>query len=275
MRLRSSNGVTTTHSCGNPPFFDDLSSEPGTLADLTGMRPLAILGDMVTTDHLAPNGSISMDSPAGRYLTEWGVARAEFHTYGFRRGNHELAMRGTFASARLKNAMVPNSEGPHTTLQPDGTVLPIFDAAEAYRIRGVPLIVIAGRDYGTGSSRDWAAKGPALLGVRAVVAESFEQIHRSNLVGVGVLPLGLQGARATDLRLDGTETFDVIGIDDNLKPRAELVLKIHRGNGTVDELTVIARIDTAEELMYYRHGGLLPYVYRELRANSLEITGRA
>jgi aconitate hydratase len=177
-----------------------------------------------------------------------------------------MALRGTFASPRLKNAMTPQAEGPFTKLQPEGTLLPIFDAAQAYRDRGVPLIVIAGREYGAGSSRDWAAKGPALLGVRAVAAESFERIHRSNLVGMGVLPLELKGARREELKLDGTETFDVAGLDEGLKTRSELKLRVHRTDGSIDEIPVVCRIDTDEELLYYRHGGILPYVYRELVA---------
>jgi aconitate hydratase len=249
-----------------PPYFDALPAQPPALADLTGMRPLAMLGDMVTTDHISPAGSIASDSPTARYLTERGLKPAEFHSYGTRRGNHEVGMRGTFASMRLKNAMVPGSEGGSTMLQPDGKVMAIYDAAEAYRSRGVPLVVIAGRDYGAGSSRDWAAKGPALLGVRAVVAESFERIHRSNLVGMGVLPLELRNTTRADLALDGTEMFDVLGIADDMRPGAELRLRIHRAGGAMDELPVASRIDTAEELVYYRHGGILPYVYREMIA---------
>jgi aconitate hydratase len=249
-----------------PPFFDAVPKDLAPLADLIGMRALAILGDMVTTDHLSPNNTIAADSPAARYLTERGVERADFQTYGFRRGNHEMALRGTFASGRLKNEIVPDMEGGYTKLQPEGTPLPIFEAAGLYRDRGVPLIVFAGREYGAGSSRDWAAKGPALLGVRAVVAESFERIHRSNLVGMGMLPLELKGARRADLQLDGTETFDVSGIHEDFAPRSELVLTIRRAGGAVDRVPVVSRIDTAEELVYYRHGGILPYVYRELVA---------
>jgi len=249
-----------------PPFFDAVPKDLAPLADLKGMRALAILGDMVTTDHLSPNNTIAADSPAARYLTERGVERADFQTYGFRRGNHEMALRGTFASGRLKNEIVPDMEGGYTKLQPEGTPLPIFDAAGLYRDRGVPLIVFAGREYGAGSSRDWAAKGPALLGVRAVVAESFERIHRSNLVGMGMLPLELKGARRAELRIDGTETFDVTGIDEDFAPRSELVLSIRRAGGAIDRVPVVSRIDTAEELVYYRHGGILPYVYRELVA---------
>jgi len=249
-----------------PPFFDKVPKLAAAHAPLTGMRALAILGDMVTTDHLSPNNTISPGSVAARYLTEHGVEPADYQTYGFRRGNHEIALRGTFASSRLSNEMTPGTEGPYTVLQPEGTTLPIFDAAELYRSRGVPLVVFAGREYGAGSSRDWAAKGIALLGVRAVVAESFERIHRSNLVGMGVLPLELKGGRRGDLKLDGTETFDVAGLNADLKTRSELRLRVHRGNGKVDEVAVVCRIDTDEELTYYRHGGILPFVYRELVA---------
>jgi len=249
-----------------PPFFDNLSRTVPGIGRLEGLRPLVILGDMITTDHLSPNNTIAADSPAARYLAERGVKPADFQTHGFRRGNHEMALRGTFASPRLKNAMAPEMEGPFTKLQPEGTVVPIFDAAQVYRDRGVPLIVIAGREYGAGSSRDWAAKGPALLGVRAVAAESFERIHRSNLVGMGVLPLELKDVRCDDLKLDGTETFDITGLDEGLKTRAELTLSVHRTDGRVDTVPVVCRIDTDEELLYYRHGGILPYVYRELVA---------
>jgi aconitate hydratase len=249
-----------------PPFFDDVPRVPPAFDRIEGMRPLAILGDMITTDHLSPNNTIGANTPAARYLVERGVAPADFQTHGFRRGNHEMALRGTFASPRLKNAMAPEREGPFTKLQPEGAVVPIFDAAEAYRARGVPLIVIAGREYGAGSSRDWAAKGPALLGVRAVAAESFERIHRSNLVGMGVLPLEFRGTRLEGLKLDGTETFDVAGLGKDLAKRAELTLRVRRSSGTVHEVPVTCRIDTEEELLYYRHGGILPYVYRQLVA---------
>mgnify|MGYP001564600285 CR=1 FL=1 len=247
-----------------PPFFEGVSREVVPQRPLTGMRALAILGDMVTTDHLSPNNTISAGSVAAKYLTERGVKPADFQTYGFRRGNHEMALRGTFASLRLKNEMVTGTEGAYTKLQPEGTTLPIFDAAEIYRGRGVSLILFAGREYGAGSSRDWAAKGPALLGVRVVVAESFERIHRSNLVGMGVLPLELKGTKRVDLRIDGTEAFDVSVNTQGLKPGAELILRIHRVGGVAEDVNVVCRIDTAEELTYYFHGGILPYVYREL-----------
>jgi len=257
----------STYLC-RPPFFDHLPPVPPPLRDITGMRPLAILGDMVTTDHMAPAGMIATDSPAGRYLVEHGVTPAQFHGYSPRRGNHDIAVRSAFMSMRLKNDMAPGTEGGVTTLQPDGKVMAIFDAAQAYRARGEPLIIIAGREYGAGSSRDWAAKGPALLGVRAVVAESFERIHRSNLVGMGVLPLELIGRRRSDLLLDGTETFDVTGVAAGLSLRGTLTLRVHRAGGHLDEYPVLCRIETAEELSYYRHGGLLPYVYREMIADN-------
>lgn len=248
-----------------PPFFQNLPAAPAALQDFTGMRPLAILGDMITTDHLAPAGRIAPDSPAGRYLTARGLTQKEFHAYGIRRGNHEVAMRATLDSPRLKNAMVAGTEGGVTRVHPDGTVQAIFDAAEIYRERGVPLIIIAGREYGAGSSRDWAAKGPALLGVRAVAAESFEHIHRSNLVGMGVLPLTFKLQTLAGLKLDGSETFDLAGLP-ALAPRAELMLRIHRADGAVEEVAVEARVDTQEELAAYLQGGLLPQVYREFTA---------
>jgi aconitate hydratase len=247
-----------------PPFFEGISREVAPLRPLTGMRALAILGDMVTTDHLSPNNTIATDSVAAKYLTDRGVKPADFQTYGFRRGNHEMALRGTFASSRLKNGMVPGSEGAYTSLQPEGTTLPIFEAAEIYRDRGVPLILFAGREYGAGSSRDWAAKGPALLGVKVVVAESFERIHRSNLVGMGILPLELKGIKRVDLRIDGSEVFDMSVNAQVLQPGVELNLVIRRTSGATEDVKVDCRIDTAEELAYYLHGGILPFVYREL-----------
>jgi aconitate hydratase len=249
-----------------PPFFDGLPAQPQSLQPLTGLRALAVLGDMVTTDHLSPNNTIAPGSVAARYLGEQGVEPADFQTYGFRRGNHEVAIRGTFASGRLRNALVPGREGPWTTLQPEGEVLPMFDAAGRYRSRGVPLAVFAGREYGAGSSRDWAAKGPALLGVRLVVAESFERIHRANLVGMGVLPVELVGLRCADLGLDGRQTFDLAVAGDRLQPGATLALAIIGDDGSRREIQVKCRIDTEEELQFYRHGGLLPCVYRELIA---------
>jgi len=247
-----------------PPFFEDVPAQPRPLPPFSGMRALAVLGDMITTDHLSPNNTIASSSVAARYLGEHGVAPADFQTYGFRRGNHEVAIRGTFASGRLRNALAPGREGPYTTLQPEGEVMPIFDAAERYRSRGVPLVVFAGREYGAGSSRDWAAKGPALLGVRLVVAESFERIHRANLVGMGVLPVELIGIKCADLGLDGSQTFDLTLSGDTLKPGAMLTLRMTEGDGSQREIPLKCRIDTEEELQFFRHGGLLPCVYREL-----------
>ena len=250
-----------------PTYFDDVPAAPTALTDLHGLRPLAILGDMITTDHLAPAGRISRDSPAGRYLHAHNTPASEFHSYGIRRGNHEVAMRATLAAPRLKNEMLPGSEGGNTKLQPDGNTLAIFDAAEIYRSRGEAAIIIAGREYGAGSSRDWAAKGPAMIGVRAVVAESYEKIHRSNLVGMGVLPLAFKSTTRSALQLDGSETFDVIGIASRLAPHATLTLRIHRADGAAIDVAVEACIDTAEELTAYRHGGILPQVYREFVAD--------
>ena len=250
-----------------PTYFDDVPAAPAALTDLHGLRPLAILGDMITTDHLAPAGRISRDSPAGRYLHAHNTPASEFHSYGIRRGNHEVAMRATLAAPRLKNEMLPGSEGGNTKLQPDGNTLAIFDAAEIYRSRGEAAIIIAGREYGAGSSRDWAAKGPAMIGVRAVVAESYEKIHRSNLVGMGVLPLAFKSTTRSALQLDGSETFDVIGIASGLAPHATLTLRIHSADGAAIDVAVEACIDTAEELTAYRHGGILPQVYREFVAD--------
>jgi len=250
-----------------PPFFDGIGSQPVPLRDLKGMRALAVFGDMVTTDHMSPSGAIPLDSPTGRYLTERGLKPAEFHSYVSRRGNHEVGVRSTFGSARLKNKLVGGQQGAFTRLQPEGSVLPIYDAAEVYRGRGTPLIVIAGRDYGAGSSRDWAAKGPALLGVRAVLAESFERIHRSNLVGMGVLPLEFRvGDSAESLGIDGTETFDLIGLAQGIEPLQERELIVHQSGVAAKHVPVRVRIDTPRELEYFRHGGILPYVLRDVLA---------
>ncbi len=250
-----------------PTYFDELPATPPAIGDFHGLRPLAILGDMISTDHLAPAGRIAPDSPAGRYLAVRNTPPTEFHSYGIRRGNHEVAMRATLAAPRLKNEMLRGDEGGNTKLQPDGTTLAIFDAAEVYRSRGEGSIIIAGREYGAGSSRDWAAKGPAMIGVRAVVAESFEKIHRANLVGMGVLPLLFQSTDRKQLKLDGSETFDILGIAAGLAPHAGLTLRVHRVNGATVDVPVEAGIDTREELAAWRHGGILPQVYREFVAN--------
>ncbi|HWQ34170.1 MAG TPA: aconitate hydratase [Blastocatellia bacterium] len=250
-----------------PPFFADFSTEPGTVSDIRGARALAIFGDSVTTDHISPAGAIRSTTPAGIYLREHGVEVADFNTYGARRGNHEVMVRGTFANVRIRNLMVPGSEGGVTVHQPDGERMSIYDAALKYEQENVPLVIFAGQEYGTGSSRDWAAKGTRLLGVRAVIAQSFERIHRSNLVGMGVLPCQFrEGMDAWTLGLDGTESFDLLGIEDGLRPREELKLLIHRASGITDEVLVTLRIDTAIEADYYRHGGILPCVLRQLVA---------
>jgi aconitate hydratase len=250
----------------NPPYFAGMGKKPGAIGDIVGARPLAILGDSVTTDHISPAGSIKKDSPAGKYLIAHGVAPKDFNSYGARRGHHEVMMRGTFANIRIKNEMVPGVEGGVTKLQPSGDVMPIYDAAMTYKAAGTPLVIVAGKEYGTGSSRDWAAKGTNLLGVKAVLVESFERIHRSNLVGMGVLPLQFKGDMTRkSLGLDGTETFDVTGLA-GLKPRGDVKVTIHRKDGRSETITVLCRIDTDGELDYYKNGGVLHYVLRSLAA---------
>ncbi len=247
-----------------PTFFEDITPSPRPLSDITGARVLALLGDSVTTDHISPAGSIPPDGPAGRYLIANGVEPRDFNSYGARRGNHEVMVRGTFANIRLRNQVAPGTEGGWTTLLPDGDVMSIFDASEKYRQRGVPLMVLAGKEYGSGSSRDWAAKGTVLLGVRAVIAESFERIHRSNLVNMGVLPLQFKaGQSVSTCRLTGRERFDITGLA-LLKPRAETTVRAICEDGTTRDLAVTVRIDTPEELEAFCHGGILPYVLRQL-----------
>jgi aconitate hydratase len=248
-----------------PPYFVDFGMTPGRVEEIRGARPLAILGDSVTTDHISPAGSIKSVSPAGAYLQERGVEVKDFNSYGSRRGNHEVMVRGTFANVRIRNLMVPGVEGGVTVHHPGGERMSIYDASCKYGESGTPLIVIAGQEYGTGSSRDWAAKGTRLLGVRAVIARSYERIHRSNLVGMGVLPCQFKdGVSAQSLGLDGSETYDLVGIGDNLRPRQEATLVVHRANGKTDNVPVLLRIDTPIEADYYRHGGILPYVLRQL-----------
>ncbi|KJS41782.1 MAG: aconitate hydratase [Rhodospirillaceae bacterium BRH_c57] len=251
----------------NPPYFVGMAAEAGTITEIKGARPLAILGDSVTTDHISPAGSIKADSPAGKYLMENGVEKRDFNSYGARRGNHEVMMRGTFANIRIKNEMVPGIEGGITKHIPSGEVMPIYDAAMKYQAEGTPLVVVGGLEYGTGSSRDWAAKGTNLLGVKAVLVESFERIHRSNLVGMGVLPLQFKdGTDRKTLKLDGSEVFDITGIDGAIKPRQDVTVTITRTDGSSETITVLCRIDTADEVEYYRHGGILQYVLRGLAA---------
>jgi aconitate hydratase len=248
-----------------PPFFDRFERDVTALSPLRGARALALLGDSVTTDHVSPASTIKPDSPAGTYLRQRGVMRGDFNSYIARRTNHEVMMRGTFANVRLRNLMVPGVEGSATIHQPDGVPMTIYDAAIAYASEGVPLIVVAGEEYGTGSSRDWAAKGPALLGVRAVIARGFERIHRSNLIGMGILPCQFIGDEtATSLGLDGSETFELVGIENGVAPRQPLPLRIVRKDGSTFETTVLSRIDTPVESDYFRHGGILPYMLRRL-----------
>lgn len=248
-----------------PPFFENLSPEAPPMQDIIGARALAVLGDFLTTDHISPAGAIASDSPAGRYLIEHGVQPADFNSYGARRGNHEVMMRGTFANVRLRNRLAPEAEGCWTQHLSDGEQMSIYDAAMRYRQEGVPLIVLAGKAYGTGSSRDWAAKGPALLGVRAVIAEDFERIHRSNLIGMGVLPLEFQpGDSVESLGLSGRERFDITGVADGLEPGQTLPVRALADDGKETSFFVTVRIDTPVEADYYRHGGILPYVLRQL-----------
>ncbi|HXF76574.1 MAG TPA: aconitate hydratase AcnA [Methylomirabilota bacterium] len=250
------------------PYFDAMEPMPAPLRDIAGARVLALLGDSITTDHISPVGAIEENGPAARYLTEHGVARRDFNQYGARRGNHEVMMRGTFANVRLKNLLAPGTEGGWTVHLPDRTQMSIYDAAMQYQKEGTPLIVIAGKEYGTGSSRDWAAKGPRLLGVKAVIAESFERIHRSNLIGMGILPLVFKpGENLKTYGLTGFERFDVSGIAGGLKIGAELSVKATSDEGAAKEFKVICRIDTPAELDYYRHGGILEYVLRQLLQN--------
>ena len=250
-----------------PPFFTQFGLQPGSIREITGARPLAIFGDSVTTDHISPAGSIKKSSPAGKFLLENGVTVEDFNSYGSRRGNDRIMTRGTFANVRIKNLMVPGTEGGVTKYQPAAEQMSIYDAAMKYAQNKTPLIVVAGQEYGTGSSRDWAAKGTALLGVKAVVAQSFERIHRSNLVGMGVLPLQFkEGTTAQTLKLDGTETFDVLGLGPSFKPQQDLTLQIKRANGQTEKVPVCCRIDTPIEIDYYQHGGILPYVLRQLVA---------
>ncbi len=284
-----------------PPFFENFSMKPGNIHEIKNARALAIFGDSVTTDHISPAGSIKKTSPAGKYLIENGVTAEDFNSYGSRRGNDRVMTRGTFANVRIKNLMVPGVEGGVTkfygsadassaavvasttagrnvevgtpSTAPGAGALPetisIYDAAIKYQASKIPLVILAGQEYGTGSSRDWAAKGTNLLGVKAVVAQSFERIHRSNLVGMGVLPLQFkEGATAQALKLDGTETFDIVGLDANIKPQQDLTLKITRKDGKVENVSVRCRIDTPIEIDYYQHGGILPFVLRQLVAKA-------
>jgi len=247
-----------------PPYFDNMPKTPSPLADIRGARVLAILGDSVTTDHISPAGSIQPDSAAGKYLIANGVKPHDFNSYGARRGNHEVMMRGTFANIRLRNQLAPGTEGSWTLYLPGGEKMWIYDAAVKYREAGVPLVVIAGKEYGSGSSRDWAAKGPRLLGVRIVVAESYERIHRSNLIGMGVLPLEFKlGENRESLGLTGHEVYETEGVS-SLSPKKQITVRAKSADGKEKTFAVTARVDTPEEVAYYHHGGILQYVLRQM-----------
>ena len=266
--LKTASGQTYTWGADStyvrhPTFFEGGGATG--FADVIGARPLAILGDSVTTDHISPAGSIKKDSPAGAYLIENGVEQRDFNSYGSRRGNHEVMMRGTFANIRIRNEMAPRTEGGVTKYMPGGSQMPIYEAAMKYQAEGVPLVVIAGTEYGTGSSRDWAGKGTRLLGVKAAIVESFERIHRSNLVGMGVLPLQFtEGTNRKTLNLDGSETFDITGLGGEITPRMEVTLTIHRADGSAEQVPLLCRIDTVDEVEYFRSGGILQYVLGNL-----------
>lgn len=249
----------------HPPYFIDMGEQPKPIKSIEKARLLAVLGDSITTDHISPAGSIKPDSPAGKYLQAEGVAVKDFNSYGARRGNHQVMVRGTFANIRIRNEMVPGIEGGMTKHYPSGDVMPIYDAAMLYQADHIPLVIVAGKEYGTGSSRDWAAKGPKLQGVSAVIAESFERIHRSNLIGMGILPLQFKdGMTRKTLHLDGTELISINHLNDDMKPSADISATIERKDGSKEEITLLSRIDTQNEIEYYRHGGILQYVLRNM-----------
>jgi aconitate hydratase len=248
-----------------PPYFENLPPEPLPLQEIRGARALAVLGDSITTDHISPAGSIPADSPAGRYLIEHGVEPRDFNSYGARRGNHQVMVRGTFGNVRLRNEMTPDREGDWTVYQPTGEIMRIYDASARYTQDGTPLVVIAGKEYGSGSSRDWAAKGPLLLNVKFAIAESYERIHRSNLVGMGILPLQFKpGETRQTLGLRGDETYDVLGLNDALRPGQELTVRVRRADGSTTDFQAVARVDSPVEVDYLKHGGILQMVLRNL-----------
>jgi aconitate hydratase len=255
----------------NPPYFENMPAKPAPVKDIAGARVLCYLGNSVTTDHISPAGSIKPNSPAGQYLIEHGVKPVDFNSYGSRRGNHEVMMRGTFANVRLRNKLTPHREGAYTRHLPGGEEMFIFDASEKYRAAGTPLLLLAGKEYGSGSSRDWAAKGPRLLGVRAAIAESFERIHRSNLVGMGILPLQFLDEESAETNgLTGEEVFDIRGLTDvleNFAPGKTVKVRATKPDGAVIEFHATVRIDTPQEVQYYKHGGILQYVLRQLMSN--------
>jgi aconitate hydratase len=255
------------------PYFEGMPVTPAAVEDIHGARVLAVLGDSVTTDHISPAGSIKLNGPAGKYLTDHGVKPADFNSYGSRRGNHEVMVRGTFANVRLRNRLAPGTEGGVTRLLPEDEQMSIFDASVKYAERGTPLVILAGKEYGSGSSRDWAAKGPKLLGVRAVIAESYERIHRSNLVGMGILPLQfVNGQNVESLGLTGKEVFDFPGLKSLLDAKfansRSLKVKVNAADGSSKEFEAQVRIDTPQEILYYENGGILQYVLRQLAAKN-------
>ena len=248
-----------------PPFFEKMSDNPEGFKKIADARPLVILGDMITTDHISPAGSIKKDSPTGDYFMKHQVQQKDFNSYGARRGNHEVIVRGAFGNIRIRNEMAPGTEGGFTKLYPEGKVMNIYEAAMEYKKRGNSLVVIAGKEYGTGSSRDWAAKGTKLLGIKAVIAESFERIHRSNLVGMGILPLQFkEGFDRKKLNIKGTELFTIIDIEKGINPRAEVNCEIKYVDGSSKTIKVLSRIDTENEIEYYKNGGILQYVLRNM-----------
>jgi len=271
-KIEVSGGLTynwdaTSTYVQHPPYFDGMTPEPRGFANVENARVLAILADSVTTDHISPAGSFKEETPAGQYLNGHQVPAREFNSYGSRRGNHQVMMRGTFANIRIRNEMAPGTEGGFTRHQPSGEQMAIYDAAMRYAEEGTGLVILAGKEYGTGSSRDWAAKGTSLLGVKAVIAESFERIHRSNLVGMGVLPLVFKdGQNRKSLKLDGSEVISLTGIGDGITPRQDVACTITRADGSTEQISLLCRIDTVDEVEYYRHGGILQYVLRRLAA---------
>ena len=248
-----------------PPFFENMTDEPEGFQSIKDARPLLILGDMITTDHISPAGSIQKDSPTGEYFMKHQILPQDYNSYGSRRGNHEVMMRGTFANIRIKNEMVPGTEGGFTKLYPENIVMPVYEAVTEYNKRGVDLVVIGGKEYGTGSSRDWAAKGTKLLGVKTVIAESFERIHRSNLVGMGILPLQfINGADRKKLNLKGSELISILNLENGIEPGDNLNVDIKYASGEIRKIKLLCRIDTKNELEYYKNGGILQYVLRSM-----------
>ncbi len=259
------NWDTSSTYVKKPPFFDNLPDEPEGFKEIKDARPLLILGDMITTDHISPAGSIQKDSPTGQYFMENQILQKDYNSYGARRGNHEVMMRGTFANIRIKNEMAPGTEGGFTKLYPEEKVMPVYEAVKEYKKRGTDLVVIGGKEYGTGSSRDWAAKGTKLLGVKAVIAESFERIHRSNLIGMGILPLQfINNINRKNLKLKGSELISIINLEKGVSPSDQVEIEIKYASGDIKKISTLCRIDTKNELEYYKNGGILQYVLRNM-----------